>query len=44
MSERGISSHNILEKRLRDKPKEHLSDLGRPKSGAPFLLILLLIK
>ena len=25
MSERGISSHNILEERLRDEPKEHLS-------------------
>ena len=25
MSERGISPHNILEERLRDEPKEHLS-------------------
>ena len=25
MSERGISSHNVLEQRLRDEPKEHLS-------------------
>ena len=25
MSERGISSHNILDERLRDEPKEHLS-------------------
>ena len=29
MSERGISSHNILEERLRDEPKEHLSSLKK---------------
>ena len=28
MSEGGISSHNILEERLRDEPKEHLCKIN----------------